>query len=68
LFDFPFRQSRRAIVKVFTMLGTEFSLGAYLCVHSVFHTLLYARLAVFFVYYCVVLCDLNEYFNVPQQC
>jgi len=49
------------------MLGTEFSLGAYLNVHIVFQTLLYALLAVFFMYSCVVLCDLSEYFNVSQQ-
>ena len=47
----------------FTVLYTEFSLAAYLNVHSVFQTLLYALLAVFFVYYCVVLCDLSECFN-----
>ena len=67
LFDFPFRQSRRAIFNFFTLLDTEFGLGAYLNVQSVFQTLLYDFLAVFFVYSCVVLSDLSEYFNVPQQ-
>jgi hypothetical protein len=60
-FDVSFRPNRFAIVKAVSVLTTE----AVVSMHKhVFQALLYFLLAVFFVYYCALLCYLSRYFNV----